>query len=390
VLKEVNSRNAVSHDVRRRRPNGAVVNPSRSADHRRPTSEPVGRLTDSAGRHHAQPKRSSHRVAAATVLSSLLALSAGLYPLSNNSHLLDLYPPKYGLADPPASAEFPVVNVPEVILLDLKHILPGLLQSFELAFPSSTADSPVVTKSVRSLKALVAVAETSPGLLSAGGGGGGGHPERRRSRNLPAELMLGVGNLLESLTASTQDLALAGIDTLQTAALNRLIGFLQLQFPGLSLHEIAPVHEATPVEVVQIGAPDINAADVPITQPVQAITAPVQPTIVPVTAPLPVAPPDPEVVVEPSAAPRDVSLLKPHLTTPVSDVAKNALAGTRPVVGKTVSTVTSGVGQTVSGVSGTLGSVTGSLGSVSKSLGSVSRALGGSSSGSDAGSSSGG
>jgi hypothetical protein len=295
------------------------------------------------------------------------------------------------LADPPASAEFHVVNVPEVILLDLKHTLPGLLQSFELAFPGSTADSPVVAKSVQSLKALVAVAETSPGLLSAGGGGGGGQPERRRSRSVPAELMLTVGNLLESLTDSAQDLPLAGINTLQTAALNRLIGFLQLEFPGLSLHEIAPLHEATPVEVMtQIGAPDIKAVDAPIAQPVQAITAPVQPTILPITAPLPVAPPDPEVVVEPSATPRDVSLLKPHLTTPVSDVPKNALAGTRSIVGKTVSTVTSGVGQTVSGVSGTLGSVTGALGSVSKSLGSVSRSLGGSSSGSDAGSSSGG
>ena len=362
------------------RPPGPVVSLPRSV-HRRGSTE------KGSGRHQIQSERPSHRVAAAAALSSLLALSAGLYPLFNNSHPLGLYPPKYGAAGPPSSADFDVINVPEVILLDLKHTLPALLESYEQSFPDWT-DAPLASKSLRSLRALASVTRMSPGFLGAAGGGGGGLVDRHASRDVPAEVLLTVGNVLEVLMNGSPDLPLADIGTLQVAALNRLVTFLQLQFPGLSVHEIARIPEAMPVHAVEVASPEINNVELPTAHPAQSITLPVQPAVA--LSP-PVAPSAPEIVAEPSATPRDVTLLKPHLTTRAGELADKALAGTSPSqLGKTVSTVTSRVGQGAGGASGTLGSATGSLGSVSKSLGSVSRSLGGSSSESDAGSSGGG
>ena len=123
-----------------------------------------------------------------------------VYPLSNNSQQLDLYPPKYGLADPPASADFDVINVPQVILLDLKRLLPGLLESFEQAFADSVDDFPDAASSLRPLKQLASVAQTSPDLLGAAVAGGGGGSDGGASQNVPARLLLTVGELVEFVT----------------------------------------------------------------------------------------------------------------------------------------------------------------------------------------------
>jgi hypothetical protein len=196
-------------------------------------------------------------------------------------------------------------------------------------------------------------------------------------------LLLTVGELLEVVTPELPDVPLADLDAPRVAALNRLIHFLQLKFPSLSVHEVTIVQEAAPVEVK---APEIDAAQVPVARPVQAAAVPVQTGPPDVIASQPVDPPGPEVAEESSAIPRDVSLLKPHLTTRASELLENPLANDPIGLKKTISTVASGAGQ-VNAVSGTLGPVTGS---VSKSLSSVTRSLGGSSSESDAGSSSGG
>ncbi len=429
MTKKLTSRQALSRDMQRQ--NYFVVIPPRSADQRRSTSprhgadsvdvevltagpvrEPVGRLKTNTGslrtgdhgrelvsvqahvsdsrqrrsraegRHHVNPKQSSHRVVAATALSALLAISAGLYPLSNNSQLLDLYPPKYGLADPPASSDFAVINVPQVVLLDLKRVLPGLIESFEQAFADSAEDFPDAASSLRSLKQLASVAQTSPDLLGAPVAGGGGGSEGRASRNVPVRLLLTVGELLEVVTPRLPDLPLAVLGAPQAAALNRLIHFLQLKFPSLLVNEVTLIQEATPAEVK---APEIDVAQVPIARPVQAAVVPIQTAPPDVIASPPVDPPSPEVAGESSAIPRDVSLLKPHLTTRASELPKNQIAESPIGLNKTISTVAS-AGQ-VNAVSGTLGPVTGS---VSKTLNSVTRSLGGSSSESDAGSSGGG
>src|SRR4029079_13338255 len=120
-------------------------------------------------------------------------------PLSNNSQLLDLYPPKYGLADPPMSAEVDVIDVPQVILRNLEQMLPDLVESVDDYVPGPADDSSDFAKSLPLLRSLAFVAQASPGLLGAGGGGGGGRPEGSALQGVPTELLLTVGKLLEFL-----------------------------------------------------------------------------------------------------------------------------------------------------------------------------------------------
>ena len=85
----------------------------------------------------------------------------------------------------------------------------------------------------------------------------------------------------------------------------------------------------------------------------KASAVPVQTGPSDVIASPPVDPPSPEVAGESLAIPRDVSLLKPHLTTRANELPTNPLAESPTGLKKTISTVASGAGQ-VNAVSGTL------------------------------------
>jgi hypothetical protein len=318
-------------------------------------SQSSTRQTKLGGRH-IRSDRSAHRAIGAAIVAGGLAFSVSLYPLPDQSQLLELYPPKGALSDFPKlidvkSANHKLAAITADGLSDFPKLFDFLNTNFQ-DFPTAglldlvnTLGLPASATSLDVLKSLESFQHTFPGASGGGGGGGGG------SAGIPVDVLPALLVWLEFLQQHFPTLGLADVLTNVLPAFGKLFAVAIPSAPTASVGTMsiaaAPVAPAPPPPGPVVGArvsgppdPSVTAFSGPVDPPMSTVSATVDPPMSTVSATVDppvstvsatVAPPvstvstPTEASVSPSAQAPDPTPVRPKISVPDPKLPKISL-----------------------------------------------------------------